>query len=215
VFFAAVNGSGEPRALVVNLPAKGSSSVTTLPFAEVARGALAAQAGETREQAAARVCAKLHYAGPWDARLEPLLREACVRSVLDNGHTLARDVAHNVPRAMFVFLPLFALVMTLMYWWPRRLYVEHLLLLVHDQSFVFVLFVLYWTLELIAPAGLHSSLGWAVALYIPYYLYRSMRRLYGQGRLLTGGKLIVLLVAYVLAGFVTLVGTFIYSAVTM
>ena len=39
---------------------------------------------------------------------------------------------------MFVFLPLLALVMKLLYWRPRRYYVEHLLFLVHNHAFVFL-----------------------------------------------------------------------------
>jgi len=66
------------------------------------------------------VCGKLLYEGPWRARLQPLLHDSCVRSVLDHGRSLLQAAIHNIPRAMFVFLPLFALLMTLMYWWPRR-----------------------------------------------------------------------------------------------
>ena len=39
---------------------------------------------------------------------------------------------------MFVFLPLLALVMKLLYWRPKRFYVEHLLFLVHNHAFVFL-----------------------------------------------------------------------------
>ena len=53
-------------------------------------------------------------------------------------------LTHNVPRGMFVFLPVFALLMMLMYWRPRRYYVEHLLLLVHDQTFVFLVILFGW-----------------------------------------------------------------------
>ena len=43
-----------------------------------------------------------------------------------------------MPRAMFMFLPLLAGVMMLIYWRPRHYYVEHLLLFVHNHAFVFL-----------------------------------------------------------------------------
>ena len=39
---------------------------------------------------------------------------------------------------MFIFLPLLAGLMMLMYWRPRHYYVEHLLLFVHNHAFVFL-----------------------------------------------------------------------------
>ena len=39
---------------------------------------------------------------------------------------------------MFVFLPLLAWLMMLMYWRPRHYYVEHLLLFMHNHAFVFL-----------------------------------------------------------------------------
>jgi len=86
---------------------------------------------------------------------------------------------------------------------------------VHDQSFVFVLFLLYWGVELVAPPELRRLTGWTVGLYLPYYLYRSMRRLYVQGRLLTIGKLAVLVIAYFVAALAALLATLLYSAVTL
>ena len=100
--------------------------------------ALKAQAGETPEQRADRLCADANYNGPWAATLQPLFKQACRKSVLDNGRELRQVFLHNVPRAMFIFLPLLAGLMMLMYWRPRHYYVEHLLLFVHNHAFVFL-----------------------------------------------------------------------------
>ena len=62
----------------------------------------------------------------------------CKRSAEDRGRALGDAVVHNIPRAMFVFLPLLALFMKLLYWRPKRYYVEHLLFLVHNHAFVFL-----------------------------------------------------------------------------
>jgi hypothetical protein len=52
---------------------------------------------------------------------------------------------------------------------------------------------------------------YAVWLYLPYYLFVSMRRVYGQGRLRTFAKLAVLAAAYVFGGALTLAFTGLYS----
>jgi hypothetical protein len=60
------------------------------------------------------------------------------------------------------------------------------------------------------PEAVGSLLIVAASFYIPVYLFVAMRRVYGQGRLLTALKYVVLTVSY-LAGFtVTMLG-----AVTM
>ena len=45
---------------------------------------------------------------PWQSKLQPAFRQACRKSVIDNGHELQVEFLHNIPRAMFVFLPLLA-----------------------------------------------------------------------------------------------------------
>ena len=54
-----------------------------------------------------------------------------------------------------------------------------------------------------------------MALYIPYYLYRSFRVVYAQGRLLTISKLVVLSFTYLVGALVALLATLIYTAVTL
>ena len=55
----------------------------------------------------------------------------------------------------------------------------------------------------------------AVGLYIPWYLYRSMRAAYGQGAWLTCGKLLLLAFFYLASGTLMLALTTAYSALTL
>src|SRR5262249_34078686 len=119
---------------------------------------------------------------------------------------------HTLPRAMFVFLPALALVMQLMYWRPRRYYVEHLLFFLHNHAFGFLIFTLLTLVTRYAPASLGNWSTFIVWLYIPYYLFVSMRRVYGQGRALTFAKLTVLSLTYLFGGAITLALTGVYSA---
>lgn len=45
----------------------------------------------------------------------------------------------------------------MMYWRPRRYYIEHLLFFVHNHAFIFALFGLYVLLLRIVPAALDSN----------------------------------------------------------
>jgi hypothetical protein len=218
LFFAAAaaEGGGNPPALVVTLPAGGRPSVTTAPLAGEAGSLISAKPGETPDETVARICDGMQYDGPWKARLAPVLRANCARVVRDNGRPLAQALTHNLPRAMFIFLPVFALLMKLMYWRPPRYFVEHLLLLVHDQAFVFMVVMLYWLAAALLRSGLPRRLVLgAICLWVPYYLYRSFRRVYAQDRWLTLTKVTVLSGAYLALAVMTLAMTFLYSAATL
>jgi hypothetical protein len=156
--------------------------------------------------------------------------QICVHAVLDNGKSEHEAVLHNVPRAMFLFLPLLAAAMMLMYWRPRHYYVEHLLLFVHNHAFVFLLLLLGGLMSALLtwlgsalPAGrvsgflprMSSWVDLAVTLYIAWYAYRSMRVVYGQSRGLTVAKLVVLSFFYLVAGSLMLALTSLYSALTL
>jgi hypothetical protein len=171
-------------------------------------------AGETAEQRANRLCAQGGYQGPRAAKIAPLVSQSCRKIVEDGGRHLMEALLHNVPRAMFVFLPLLAGIMALLYWRPRRYYVEHLLLLVHNHAFVFLAVMLLWVLNMLLPP-LAPWFRFALAVYFVWYMYRSMRVAYGQGGVLTVSKLLVLGFFYLLFGLFTLIVTSLYSALTL
>jgi hypothetical protein len=174
--------------------------------------ALKPKAGETPEQSADRVCADANYNGPWAATLQPLLQKACRKSIADNGH-LQEAFMHNMPRAMFIFLPLLAGLMMLMYWRPRRYYVEHLLLFVHNHAVAFLVLGVVLLLGKFVPDI--PGLGLAIFLYFTWYMYRSMRVVYRQGRALTVSKLMLLAFFYLVFASLLLAATSIYSVLML
>jgi hypothetical protein len=144
------------------------------------------------------------------------LYNACTRVIEDSGAELRKSVVHNIPRAMFVFLPVLALVMWLLYWHPQRHYVEHLLFLIHNHAFVFLLLAMMALLEMIPFISEHRGLlETATWLYMTWYLYRAMRNYYGQGRALTLAKYFTIGFAYISAGVLVLLLTALYSAITI
>jgi hypothetical protein len=169
-----------------------------------------ARPGESPAERNARECAMINFAGP----LNPAMQKACLRIRGDNAHSFVAAMRHNLPRTMFLFLPLLAGLMMLFYWRPRHYYVEHLLLLVHNHAFVFLVLPLAWGLGALLPF-VTGSVDLAVFVYLVWYMYRSMRVVYGQGRALTLAKLTALGFLYFVFGIVMFVLNFAYSALTL
>jgi hypothetical protein len=161
-------------------------------------------------------CTSFVDAGSFRPWLHGRLMTACDRIQSDHGRELGLNLLHNLGRAMFVLLPLLAALMLPLYWRQRRQYVEHLLLLLHNHAFIFLaLSVLMVSEHFILSDTWAGWVGIALSLYMIFYLYRSMRRVYGQGRFKTILKFCVLSCAYLLCAALMLVLTMIYSAVTL
>lgn len=161
-------------------------------------------------------CEQIQYDGPWSARLGPALRSSCYKVSQDQGHALRAEITHTLPRALFVLLPLLALFMKLMYWRPRRYYVEHLLFFIHDASAIFLLLTLSWIAKrLIASAGAHQLIDMLVMIYLVVYLYRSVRGVYGQKHLLTALKFAALSFVYAISVSLTIAAAVLYSYLTL
>jgi hypothetical protein len=144
------------------------------------------------------------------------LHNACAKISEDNGRELLQTVVHNLPRAMFVFLPLLALAMKPLYWKPKRYYVEHLLFLVHNHAFVFLVLTVLTLLELIPVVGQHLGIvKWAAWLYMFWYLFRGMRNYYGQGKALTLLKYLQVGLSYITAAVTVLLLVAMFSAISM
>lgn len=108
------------------------------------------------------------------------------------------DFLHNIPKMMFLLLPMFALILKLVYINKKRYYYEHLIYSFHVHSAIFlsVLFTMFlqWLFGLF-----YDISGWLSMLcffYIVWYIYRSLRTFYGSTRWVTVLKLFFLSVCY-------------------
>ncbi|MEO8016586.1 MAG: DUF3667 domain-containing protein [Pseudomonadota bacterium] len=143
------------------------------------------------------------------------LKTACAHIAEDGGTEFGKTLIHNIPRAMFLFLPLLALAMKPLYLRPKRYYVEHLLFLIHNHAFVFLALSLLTLIKMIPVVGDHVGAFEAfVWLYLLWYLFRAMRNAYAQGRALTLAKYFAVGFAYTVAGVMVLLLTALYSAMT-
>ena len=133
----------------------------------------------------------------------------------DGGARLA-EVHQQRAEADVHVLPLIAAVPLLFYWWPRRLYTEHLVLFLHDHAFTFLLIgameVVNAVSELKVPyVGVIGFLNFLLFLYLPWYVFRSMRVVYGQGRWLTLVKFFFLTAIYFTLLGITMFAGLVYS----
>ncbi len=158
-------------------------------------------------------------------KYEQRARDAC-RKIVADGKGFGRAVYENIPKMMFIFLPLIAVVMFVLYLGSGRYYVEHLLFFVHFHAFFFVCGIAVLLLErsssmlvnTVVGSGLktvENILTAVLMFYVPYYLYRAMRRVYGQGRVVTLVKYSLLLVGYLVFMTLTVLGLLAYTALTL
>jgi hypothetical protein len=208
LFFLVLGFSHQPRIVSIKSRDNGTSSVELVRPDEVE--AFAAKPGETPQQREDRIC-NPDYDGPAPSFFLPLLKQACRRFLADGGRTASEAFVHNLPRALFILLPALALVMKALYRRPRHHYVEHLLFFVHNHAFGFLVFALLILTTRFVPPVIGQWLTIILWLYVPYYLFVSLRRVYGQGRLLTFAKLTVLSFTYLICAILTLAVTGAYS----
>ena len=113
-----------------------------------------------------------------------------------------------------------ALVLKILYPLSRRYFVEHLLFFVHYHAFFFLILTLQILFARLAPVVLIPEPIIVLALvaasfYIPVYLYIAMRRVYGQGHILTLIKYIALLISYGVGISLTMFGAVLFALVSV
>jgi Protein of unknown function (DUF3667). len=96
----------------------------------------------------------------------------------------------NLPGAMLVLVPVFAFLLMLFYVFKRRLYMEHVIVALHSQAFLFLWLLLCTLLAALAgwlePHALWTTtpLNWLeriLVLWAPIYLLLMQKRIYRQG----------------------------------
>jgi hypothetical protein len=150
-------------------------------------------------------------------RLTPeRLEGICERIAADQGKNFGTLLLDNIPVALIVLLPFMALVLKGLYPLSRRYFVEHLLFFVHFHSFFFLILTLQVLFSRVAslvfvPEPISILVIVAASFYVPVYLYKAMRRVYGQGHFLTLTKYIVLSIAYTLGASFTILGALLFA----
>lgn len=158
---------------------------------------------------------------PWDAVENPVVigwlperANAWINQLVGRAKTNSERIEEQprllveafieaLPQTLFVLLPVFALMLKLMYLFKRRLYMEHLIVALHSHAFLcaaVLLLVGFGVVRDQTSAGFwHSLLGWCevvVACWMPLYLFLMQKRVYRQGWIMTSLKYFVLGIFY-------------------
>jgi len=95
-----------------------------------------------------------------------------------------KELIHLVPEALFICVPLLALLLKVAYIRSNRVYVEHLIFALHIQTFYLLATLVGEVIDLCFRPIINGpvpGLQKIVSLFILYVIYRSFRVVYRQG----------------------------------
>ena len=113
---------------------------------------------------------------------------------------IGENIGHALPKLFFVLLPLFALVLKLLYLRKKDFYyTDHAIFTLHFYVFVFIdmlLIVLIDRMTALINAAWLSYLSFLLILALFFYLYKAMRNFYKQKRAITIVKYMALVASF-------------------
>ena len=124
---------------------------------------------------------------------------------------ISHDYAKNIPKMMFVLLPLFAFLLKLLYWRRKIYFIDHAIFSIHFHCFVFLNFLLQHLIDFIYPPAFFLNIFLWLGIFV--YLFMSMKKVYHQkfGKtfikflMLLFSYLIFLIMAFAINGIITLI----------
>ena len=153
--------------------------------------------------------------GEWDAETNPVAvsflpafandwlnvqvgrAEKNIARLQEDPDLYVKALLSAIPTSLFVLLPVFALMLKLAYVFKRRLYMEHLIVALHSHAFLslslLLLFLLAWLEDALPAATVAFNIvEFLLIAWMPLYLLRMQKRVYGQGWPMTLLKYFVL-----------------------
>ncbi|MEP5617499.1 MAG: DUF3667 domain-containing protein, partial [Flavobacteriaceae bacterium] len=130
--------------------------------------------------------------------------------VIQQPGSFINSTISRLPFVIFFFLPLFTVFIWLVYIRKKYTYTDHLIFSFHNQSLLFILLIL----SLIIDTIFKTSSSGIFLLVFGFYLYKSMRKFYGQGRFKTIVKYIFLNTIFTFLALVVLTILFTGSVFT-
>tara|TARA_R100000935_G_C2832565_1_gene166022 strand:+ start:1429 stop:2523 length:1095 start_codon:yes stop_codon:yes gene_type:complete len=119
-----------------------------------------------------------------------LYRKAVDTEIISNNPKVFFDyLIGKSPFIIFFYLPVFALIIWLFYYYKPLNYMEHLVFTFHVQSTFFVFVLIGLIFDIIFKSELFTSIALFIFLF---YLYKALRNFYREGRLLTIVKFMAL-----------------------
>jgi len=117
----------------------------------------------------------------------------------DADEIFLESFMHNVPKMMFILLPVSALLLALAFWRNHKFYVEHLIYTIHVHCNLFLIFTVQIIFRLVLPHGFNpviDMLDFAVFLYVLWYMFKSLKVFYQRSTFRTITKMIGMSLMY-------------------
>jgi hypothetical protein len=127
-----------------------------------------------------------------------------LEDLVKDPQALNATFVRQLPKALFVLVPVFAALLKLAYLRHGILYVQHLVLTLHLHAFIAVVMVIGMVARMVTGSELASNL---VPLAAIVYLYLALRRVYARGRLGTAFTVVALWIGYSVALVIAIVST--------
>jgi hypothetical protein len=111
------------------------------------------------------------------------------------------ELRHNIPKMMFLLLPLAAIIIGITFRKSKKFYVEHLIYTFHIHCFLFLFLAIILLIQKLIPEswGIDIWLDCLAIIYIAWYIYRSLRVVYQRSKLRTITKMIGISFTYFVA----------------
>jgi hypothetical protein len=129
------------------------------------------------------------------------LTEKAEKAFNSDTGPLIEQVIGKLPQLMFILLPLFAVLLKIMFLFSNRLYMEHLTVALHSHSFIFIAVLLSEMLEALQDylatsspslADFSGIVAGGLLMWIPIYLFLMQKRVYKQGAFFTTVKFFII-----------------------
>jgi hypothetical protein len=108
-------------------------------------------------------------------------KAASVNKIIeDKGEGISSKIISGLSITIFLFLPVFAIFLKLLYIRRKYTYMEHLIFVFYTQTVFFLLFLLFVIIEFFVKDK-SGSMGFISVLLFAIYLLLAMKRFYNQG----------------------------------
>jgi len=119
-----------------------------------------------------------------------------------NPHQFFEKIREHLPKILFLLLPVFAVLLKIIYHRSGILYIRHLIFSFHFHAFVFLILLFDVLYEAALPKGFHIY-GNLILLTIPVYLYYGLKNVYHQSHWKTALKIFILSISHLIVFIMT------------
>jgi len=128
--------------------------------------------------------------------------EANIPAIQENPRDFASQLLEYIPILMLILMPLLALIQQVAYLGSGRYYIEHLVLTIHNHSFLLFAILINSILDLLASINITvisfttNLISTLISLWVIVYLFLSLKLFFQQGYIITFVKSLVITIIY-------------------